>query len=119
MPTDAERIKELERELSEEKRKVVALEQRLSTFEISGKAKLYYSLNRNMSDLADMLDTIKLKNVNVDDTKDKTMERLKIIWAAVKPLSETIGLLGESSGITGDEKKDTARKSSFLDSALQ
>lgn len=103
----------------EEQKKTVVLEQRLATFEISGKAKLYYSLNRNMSDLADMLDTIQLMNVNIDDIKDKTMERLKIIWAAVKPLSETIGILGESSGITGDEKKDTAnKKGSFLDKVI-
>jgi hypothetical protein len=119
MATDAERIKELEKQLAEEKKKIIVLEQRVASCEISGKAKLYYSLNRNMSDLADMIDTIKLKDVNIDDTKDKTMERLKIIWAAVKPLSETLSLLGSSSGITGDEVKDTARKSSFLDSALQ
>ena len=46
------------------------------------------------------------------------MERLKLIWASVKPLVETISLLGESSGITGDEKKDTAKKGSFLDKAV-
>lgn len=101
------------------KKKVAVLEQKLASFEVQGKAKLYYSLNRNMSDLADMLDGIKLKDVNLDDPKDKTMERLKMIWASVNPLVQTISLLGESSGITGDEKKDTARKSSFLDSALK
>lgn len=103
----------------DEKKKVSVLEQKLSSLGLQGKAKLYYSLNRNMADLSDMLDNIKMKDVNLDDPKDKTMERLKMIWASVKPLVETISLLGESSGITGDEKKDTARKSSFLDSALQ
>lgn len=114
----AEDINGLKKEIEIEKKKVSALEQRLSTFEIQGKAKLYYSLNRNMSDLADMLDGIKMKDINLDDPKDKTMERLKMIWASVNPLVQTLSLLGESSGITGDEKKDTARKSSFLDSAL-
>lgn len=93
---------------------------KLDSLELQGKAKLYYSLNRNMADLSDMLDSIKMKDINLDDPKDKTMERLKMIWASVKPLVETISLLGESSGITGDEKKDTAnRKGSFLDSAVQ
>lgn len=114
----AETIEQVLKQLDEEKKKVAALEKRLSTFEIQGRAKLYYSLNRNMSDLADMLDNIKLKSINLDDPKDKTMERLKMIWASVNPLVQTLSLLGESSGITGDEKKDTARKTSFLDSAL-
>lgn len=108
------------RELYEkEKKKVETLQKKWDSLQLQGKAKLYYSLNRNMSDLSNMLDNIELEKVNMDDPKDKTMERLKMIWASVKPLVETISMIGESSGITGDEKKDTARKTSFLDSALQ
>ena len=102
----------------EEKKKTAALLEKWDSLELQGKAKLYYSLNRNMSDLSDMLDGIDLKNVNMEDPKDKTMERLKMIWASVKPLVETLSLIGSSSGITGDEAKDTARKTSFLDSAV-
>ena len=73
-----------------------------------------------MSDLSDMIDGIKLKDINLEDPKSKGMERLKMIWASVKPLVETISLLAQSSGITGDETKDTERrKGSFLDSAVQ
>jgi hypothetical protein len=102
----------------EEKKKTNVLTQKLESLGLQGKAKLYYSLNRNMADLSDMLDNIKMKDVNLDDPKDKTMERLKMIWGSVKPLVETISLLGESSGITGDEKRDTLKKGSFLDGAL-
>lgn len=102
----------------EEKKKVELLQKKWDSLELQGKAKLYYSLNRNMSDLSDMLDGIDLRNVNVDDTKDKTMERLKIIWASVKPLVETLSLIGLSSGITGDESKDTERKP-FVDTIAQ
>lgn len=101
-----------------EKKRSDAIQAKLDSFDLQGKAKLYYSLNRNMADLSDMLDGIKMKDVNLDDPKDKTMERLKMIWASVKPLVETISLLGEDSGITGDEKKDTARKGTFLDKAV-
>ena len=103
----------------EEKGKNALLQTKLDSLELQGKAKLYYSLNRNMSDLSDLLDSIELKNVNMDDPKDKTMERLKLIWASVNPLVATVSLLGESSGITGDEKKDTAKKGSFLDLAVK
>ena len=102
----------------QEKKKADALQLKLDSLNLQGKAKLYYSLNRNMSDLSDMLDSIKMKGINLDDKEDRTMERLKLIWASVKPLVETISLLGESSGITGDEKKDTAKKGSFLDKAV-
>lgn len=107
------------RELYEqEKKKVESLQKKLDSLELQGKAKLYYSLNRNMSDLSDMLDNTDLTKVNMYDPQDKTMERLKMIWASVKPLVETISLIGESSGITGDEKKDTAKKGSFLDKVI-
>lgn len=94
----------------EEKKKSETLTEKLESLNLQGKAKLYYSLNRNMAELSDMLDGIKMKDINLDDPKDKTMERLKMIWASVKPLVETISLLGTSSGITGNEKEDTANK---------
>lgn len=102
----------------EEKKKVEMFQKKWDSLELQGKAKLYYSLNRNMSDLSDMLDGIDLIKVNMDDPKDKTMERLKIIWASVKPLVETLSLIGLSSGITGDELKDTERKP-FVDTIAQ
>lgn len=94
----------------EEKNKTEVLTKKLESLNLQGKAKLYYSLNRNMAELSDMLDSIKMKEINLDDPKDKTMERLKMIWASVKPLVETISILGASSGITGNEKDDTANK---------
>ncbi len=101
-----------------EKKRADVLQAKLDSMDLQGKAKLYYSLNRNMSDLSDMLDGIDLTKVNMEDPKDKTMERLKLIWASVSPLVATVAMLGESSGITGDEKKDTAKKGSFLDRTI-
>jgi hypothetical protein len=96
-------------------KKVASLEQKLQSYESPGKTKLFYALQRNMNDLADMLNGIKLKEVDIDDPKNKTMERLKMIWASIASLSATLQVLGESSGITGDEKADMAKKTSFLD----
>lgn len=103
----------------DEKKKSSSLESKLDSLNLQGKAKLYYSLNRNMADLSDMLDSIKMKDINLESKSDATMERLKMIWSAVKPLVETISILGESSGITGDEKKDTTKKGSFLDNVVK
>ncbi len=111
----------------DEVKKVTALEKRLTwaehklnSFEGPGKAKLYYSLNRQQNDLADMLNAVNLKDLDLEDKNNKTFERLKIIWASVTPLVETTRTLADSAGITGDEVKDTQvkRGSTFLDETL-
>ena len=100
----------------QEQKKVKALEERATTFEMPGKVRLYYSLNRNMNDLADMLNGINLKGMDITDPKDKTIERLKIIWASIGSLSGTISVLGESAGVSGNEAEDSKRRVSFIDS---
>ncbi len=63
-----------------------------------------------MSDISDMLDKIKFADINLENKDDKTMERLKMLWASVKPLAETLSILELSAKISGDESADTASK---------
>lgn len=114
MPDESVDYKKL---YEQEQKKVSVLEQKISSFEGPGKAKLYYALNRNMSDLADLLNAKSLRNVNLDDASDKTMERMKIIWSAIKSLSESLGTLGATSGITGNEQDDT--KTPFIETIAE
>src|SRR3974390_2292398 len=101
------------------KKQVSVLEQKLAAYEQNGSIKLFYSLNRKLNEMADILNHYKLNALNLDDPKDKTFERLKVLWADSATLSSAVKLLGESSGATGDEKKDTEnRKISFLDKAI-
>lgn len=104
------RVKELELSLQKEKDKSVSIEKKFADLGLRGKAKLYYSLNRNMSDISDMLDKIKFADINLESKTDATMERLKMLWASVKPLAETLSILELSANISGDEQKDTATK---------
>lgn len=110
-------ITELKRLLDQEKKKTIFLEQKVLAFEGPGKAKLYYAVNRNMSDLADMLNAKSLKSVNIDDAADKTMERMKIIWSAIKSLSETLSVLSVAAGITGKEEEDL--KTPFIETIAE
>ena len=105
-----QKIIELDLELKKEQAGRRFAEKKLSDLGLRGKAKLYYSLNRNMSDISDMLDKIMFKDINLNDKDDKTMERLKMLWASAKPLVETLSILEISAKITGDEEKDTATK---------
>ena len=113
----ARTIEEAEKEVVElrlllraEKERATAIEKKFNDMGLRGKEKLYYSLNRNMSDISDMLDNISFKSIKLDDKDDKTMERLKMLWASVKPLAETLNILEAATKISGDETKDTAAR---------
>ena len=102
-------------EIEKLKKQINVLEQRLQLYEQDGTAKLYYSLSRKMVEMANLLNNTSLSTLPLDDPKDKTFERLKILWNDSANLAAAVKSLGESAGVTGDEKKDTVKKSSFLD----
>ena len=58
---------------------IESLQEQLKRYEENGAAKLYYSLNRKMNEMADMLNSINLKSLQLDDPKDKTFERMRFI----------------------------------------
>jgi hypothetical protein len=78
----------------------------IKRYEENGPAKLYYALNRKSWEMADILNSTNLKNVALDDPKDKTFERLKVIWNDSSSISAAVKALGDSIGATGDEEKD-------------
>lgn len=82
------------------------LKKKLQKYEENGAAKLYYALNRKMWEMADILNNTNLKNVPLDDPKDKTFERLKVLWNDSSSISNAVQILGNSIGITNDEDKD-------------
>lgn len=90
--------------------KIDVLEKKLALYEQNGAAKLFYSLNRKMNEMADLMNKTKLSDLTLDDPKDKTFERLKVIWNDAASIAVAVKALGESAGVTGDEKKDVEKK---------
>lgn len=86
------------------------LKAKISLYENNGAAKLFYSLNRKMNEMADIMNKNNLANLNLDDPKDKTFERLKVIWNDASSIATAVKALGDAVGITGDEEKDIIRK---------
>lgn len=86
------------------------LKAKLALYEQNGAAKLYYALNRKMNEMADILNNTKLSGLALDDPKDKTFERLKVLWNDSANISGAVKALGDSAGVTGDEQKDVDRK---------
>ena len=87
-------------------------EKLISLYEQNGAAKLFYSLNRKMNEMADMLNKSILSNLDLTDPKDKTFERLKVVWNDSASIAIAVKALGDSAGITNDEVIDTT-KSTF------
>jgi len=82
------------------------LRRKLILYEQNGAAKLYYSLNRKMNEMADMLNKQNLANLDLTDPKDKSFERLKIVWNDAANIATAVKLLGETAGVTGNEEED-------------
>lgn len=87
-------------------------EKLISLYEQNGAAKLFYSLNRKMNEMADMLNKSNLSTLDLTDPKDKTFERLKVVWNDSASIAIAVKALGDSAGITNDEAIDTI-KSTF------
>lgn len=110
-----ESIEELSERLERANKKIASLENKLASYEGNGPMKLYYSLNRKQWEMADLLNRENLTEMDIDDPKSKTFDRLKVILKEGSEMGAAVTSLGISLGVTGDEKKDTARKTSFLD----
>jgi len=87
---------------------VEELNKKIAQYEQNGAAKLFYALNRKMNEMADRLNSTDIKTVSLDDPKDKTFDRLKVIWNDASSIATAVKSLGETAGITNDESKDTA-----------
>jgi len=81
-----------------------------SLYESNGAAKLYYSLNRKMNEMADLMNSTNLKDLDIQDAKDKSFERLKVIWNDSASIASAVKELGKTAGITGNEEADISKK---------
>jgi len=90
--------------------RIKELEAQLALYEQNGAAKLYYSLNRKMNEMADMLNRQSLTTLDLADAKDKSFERIKAVWESAEKVATAIKSLGELAGVTGDEGKDISKK---------
>jgi len=94
----------------QEKKRVSFLEKKVQGYEGNGPAKLYYSLNRKQWEMADLMNKQSLTEIEIDDPKSKTFDRLKTVWKDAAELATAVQSLGIALGITGDEANDLKSK---------
>lgn len=97
---------------------VEELKERLKRYEQNGAAKLYYSLQRKMNEMADMLNNHNLASLDVDDAKSKTFDRLKTIWNDAEGIAKGTEALGKLAKVTGNEDEDVSKKP-FVDTIAE
>lgn len=80
------------------------------TVEQSGAEQLYHALNKKMVEMAQLLNATNLKTIDIADAKDKSFERLKVIWDSAAKVAEASKSLGQTAGILkADEVQNEAR----------
>lgn len=78
--------------------------------EQSGTEQLYHALNKKMVEMAQLLNATNLKSLDIQDAKDKTFERLKVLWDSASKVAEATKSLGQIAGIIKmDEKTEDAK----------
>jgi hypothetical protein len=94
--SDAERIKELE--------------SKVKIYEQNGAAKLYYSLNRKMNEMADLLNKTSLTSIDLTDKDSKEFDRLFKLLEKSKVIGEAVQTVKGFAGVTGKEEEDINKK---------
>ena len=83
---------------------------KLDKYEENGPAKLYYSLTRKSWEMADLLNSINLEGVDLEDKDSKKFERLQKVMADATKIAEACKVLEGIAGITGNETADVKKK---------
>ena len=83
----------------------------------SGVSQLYDALNKKAQEMAEALNKVNLKNVDLDDPKNKTFDRLRAMWNDSTGLAEAIKSLGELTGKI--ETKKEGEKKPFVNTIAE
>lgn len=78
--------------------------------EQSGAEQLYHALNRKMVEMAQLLNSTNLKSIDIEDAKNKSFERLKVIWDSAAKVAEACKSLGQTAGILKADERPEENK---------
>lgn len=102
-------IDELKKKLEESERSNKYLQSRLSLYE-NGDAKLYYALQRKMTEMAKVFNSQDLSTIDMMSKSDATFDRLFKLLEKSEIISKSAESLGSIAGVTGNEEKDLKAK---------
>ena len=86
------------------------LREKLKSYEQNGAAKLYYSLNRKMNEMAELLNKTNLSNVDLESKESKEFDRLFKLLEKSQVIGNAAQAVKEFAGITGNEENDVNKR---------
>ena len=105
----AETLEELQDKVSKLEKDLAFSESVRSMYE-NGAAKLYYSLQRKMSEMSKIFNSQDLSAIDMASKSDATFERVFKLLEKCEIVSKSAESLGAIAGVTGNEKKDVERR---------
>lgn len=113
-------IDDLKKELESEKKKVSVLEQKLRLYELPGEMRGYYAMQRILNQQSDYLNKFELeKELKQFSKDDKIYDRSSELWEKLPVNISRLNALKSELNITGNEEKDTVRKTVSPESMAQ
>lgn len=106
-------------EIKDLQNQVSVLEQRLAKYEKHGGVRLYYSLNRKLNEIADVLNSVNIKDELNADGKDKTFERLRALWTDAEKIVTATQSIATMLKLSNDEEKDNDKKIPFIETVAE
>ena len=104
-----ETIEELKKEIEKLKKQNQYLEFEKSRYE-NGDAKLYYSLQRKMTEMSKVFNSQDLSTIDMVSKADATFERVFKLLEKCEGISKSVESLGAIAGVTGNQEKDINKK---------
>lgn len=88
-------------------------ERLIDLYEQNGAAKLFYALNRKMNEMADMLNSVSLKNIEIAAKSDASFERVFKLLEKSESVCNSAKSLRDIAGISGDDEYGDISKKVF------
>lgn len=110
---------DLEKENKDLKAKVSVLEQKLAKYENHGGVRLYYSLNRKLNEISEVLNSNTIKDILTEDGKDKTFERMRALWTDAEKIVTATQSIATMLKMTNNEDEDAKKKIPFIETVAE
>ena len=65
------------------------------------------------------MNAISLKDLDIDDPKSKSFDRLKVVWQGASEIAISLTQLGQMAGVLKTEKKAEGESKPFVDLIAQ
>ena len=105
--TDADKIKELEGKIKELEKSKTYFSNKVDSYE-NGDKSLFHAVQRKMNELSKILNKHNLDDLDIDDAKNKTFDRISAILEKCEKYALSASALGSRVGIENNPNNGEA-----------